>query len=175
MNDDGFAYMNPEQQQIRANFYHDNNIGWVARPKNNSDCGYVRRGKFKKASNVNFALNVANKAEDELLRMLSPSLEKSNLIDPVEEETFYQLALSHILETDSRVKAGGNIRVGEHTLLVDSDTRVVRVPLPLDFVPCTDNATRGLPPPRRRRNVSQPGSCHRSAFNWGYASIRGLF
>lgn len=138
MNDDGFAYMTPEQQQVRANFYHDNNIGWVARPRNNSECGYVRKGKFKKASNMNFALNVANKVEDELLEMLSPSLEKSEFIDPVEEETCYQLALLHVLETDSRVKAGGNIRLGEHILLVDSDTRVVCVPLTISCVVYTD-------------------------------------
>lgn len=124
VNDDGFAYMTEEQQQERKNFYHDNNIAWVARPKNNSECGYVRKGKFKKASNMNFALNLSNKVEDEMFRLLGDALEKSDMIDAVEEEAYYHQAFSNVLESDSRAWAGGDIRVGEYILIVDSDTRV---------------------------------------------------
>ncbi|KAK2740535.1 hypothetical protein FQN57_006038 [Myotisia sp. PD_48] len=123
INDDGLAYMTPEQQEERINYYHDNNIGWVARPKNNED-GYVRKGKFKKASNMNFALNVSNKVEDKLLEKLAETLSISDMIDPAMEETFYFLALEQVLAEDTRVRAAGDIRMGESILIVDSDTRV---------------------------------------------------
>lgn len=51
------------EAQARKDFYFDNEIGWVARPPHNQD-GFVRKGKFKKASNMNYALNVANKVEE---------------------------------------------------------------------------------------------------------------
>lgn len=40
-----------------SDFYDENNIGWVARPKHNpnpaeGEEAFVRRGKFKKASNM---------------------------------------------------------------------------------------------------------------------------
>lgn len=127
VNDDGLAYMTEEEQQERIRFYRENHISWVARPKNNSECGYIRKGRFKKASNMNFALNVANKVEDALFRMLEGNSDKPILIDRVEEEAYYNQALSQVLESDSRIKAGGDIRIGEHILIVDSDTRVVRL------------------------------------------------
>ncbi|KAL1955710.1 hypothetical protein VTO42DRAFT_8182 [Malbranchea cinnamomea] len=123
INDDGLAYLTPEQQEERINFYHDNNIGWVARPKNNEN-GYIRKGKFKKASNMNFALNVSNKVEDKLLEMLSDTLSTTDMIDPVQEETLYRLALEEVLASDNRIRAAGDIRIGEAILIVDSDTRV---------------------------------------------------
>jgi hypothetical protein len=124
VNDDGLAYLNEEKALERMNFYHDNNISWVARPKNNDESGYIRKGKFKKASNMNFALNVANRVEDELLSLLQETLEKTDMIDAIEEEALYCRALDRILETDARVRASGDIRIGELILIVDSDTRV---------------------------------------------------
>lgn len=124
INDDGFALLSEEEKHERINFYHDNNIGWVARPKNNDD-GYVRKGKFKKASNMNFALNVSNKVEAELLQRMAPTLEKSDMVDPMEEEQFYRDALDQVTQSDPHIRgAGGDIRVGEFILIVDSDTRV---------------------------------------------------
>lgn len=117
--------LSEEEQHERINFYHDNNIGWVARPKNNED-GYVRKGKFKKASNMNFALNVSNKVEMELIQRMATTLEKSDMVDPMEEELVYREAFDHVIQSDPRIRgAGGDIRVGEFILIVDSDTRIV--------------------------------------------------
>lgn len=124
------AYMSEEDAQSRVSFYHDNNISWVARPQNNQD-GYIRKGRFKKASNMNFALNIANKVEDEVLRLLSGQLEKNAFVDMSEEEAVYQQALRNVLEGDPRARAGGDIRIGEIILLVDCDTRVVRIKAPI--------------------------------------------
>lgn len=98
----------------------------MARPKNN-DNGYIRKGKFKKASNMNFALNVSNKVEDKMLAMLADTLNTTDMIDPAQEETLYRLALEDVISSDSRVRAAGDIRIGEAILIVDSDTRVVRI------------------------------------------------
>ncbi|EGD98509.1 hypothetical protein TESG_05881 [Trichophyton tonsurans CBS 112818] len=123
VNDDGLAYLTEEQREERISFYHDNNIGWVSRPKNNQD-GYIRKGRFKKASNMNFALNVSNKVEDKLLEMLAETLETTEMIDASQEEAYYKLALQEVLASDSRIKAAGDIRIGEAILIVDADTRV---------------------------------------------------
>lgn len=53
------------------------------------------------------------------------NMEKPGVINPHVEEAYYEQALARVMESDSRIKAGGDIRVGEHILLVDSDTRVV--------------------------------------------------
>lgn len=125
INDDGFAYMSQEEQEERRKFYYNNNISWVARPKNNSENGYIRKGKFKKASNMNFALSASARVERRLIESLGETLEKSDLVDPVEEEHLYRQALEEFLASNSEANAGGDIRIGEFILLVDSDTRVV--------------------------------------------------
>ena len=117
--------MSEEQKEERRKFYFDNNIAWVARPKNNSEHGYIRKGKFKKASNMNFALGASVWVEKRMLESLAGSLEKTGLIDPAEEEHHYQRALAEWAETQEEAEAGGDLRIGEHILLVDSDTRVV--------------------------------------------------
>ena len=38
-----------EEQEIRKAYYDRNNIGWTARPKHGAD-GFIRKGRFKKAS-----------------------------------------------------------------------------------------------------------------------------
>jgi sulfopyruvate decarboxylase TPP-binding subunit len=105
-------------------YYHDNNIGWVARPPHNHE-GFIRTGKFKKASNMNFALDISNKTEDKLLEMINARPDMDTLTVAKEEE-LYQEALEAVLQEDQKALAGGNIRMGEIILIVDSDTRVVR-------------------------------------------------
>lgn len=121
--------MTDEEKHERIRFYDENNIAWIARPQDNDDeFGYSRKGRFKKASNMNFALNAANKADDALFRMLGESSDNPILIEPADEEVCYNQALAEVLESDRRISAGGDIRIGEHILIVDSDTRVVRGP-----------------------------------------------
>ncbi|KAF2475919.1 uncharacterized protein BDR25DRAFT_89438 [Lindgomyces ingoldianus] len=123
MNDDGMALRSEDENREFLNFYHDNNIGWVARPKHNHD-GFIRKGKFKKASNMNFALNVSNKVEDTLQSLIDARYPSEEAITEDQEALLYQEALQTVLAADSRAKAGGNIRMGEIILIVDSDTRV---------------------------------------------------
>jgi hypothetical protein len=76
---------------------------------------------------MNFGLNISNKVERLLRSRVEQRLrdEKSDYIDFLEEEAIYKRAFAEVLATDSRVSAGGNIRIGEFILIVDSDTQVV--------------------------------------------------
>lgn len=122
MNDDGMAIRSEEDNAKFKEFYINNNIGWVSRPKHNHE-GFVRRGKFKKASNMNFALNISNRVEDELQKLVNNMYEKNTAsITEEQEDALYKQALQTVLEADPRAKAGGNIRMGEFILIVDSDT-----------------------------------------------------
>lgn len=125
INDDGLRAISEEEAQKRIEFYHDNNIGWVARPKHGQD-GFIRKGKFKKASNMNFALNISQKVEAYLQEMVDAkrAAEGTDMIDEQEEEEMYQAALARVLEENALAQAAGNIRMGEFILIVDSDTRV---------------------------------------------------
>jgi hypothetical protein len=124
INDDGMAIRSEADNAKFMEFYINNNIGWVSRPKHNHE-GFVRRGKFKKASNMNFALNITNRVEDELQKLINFMYEKGEAsITEEQEDALYKQALQTVLTADPRAKAGGNIRMGEFILIVDSDTIV---------------------------------------------------
>ncbi|KAL2269307.1 hypothetical protein VTJ83DRAFT_1491 [Remersonia thermophila] len=118
INDDGLQLLSEEERRARIEFYADHSIGWVARPKH-EDNGFLRRGKFKKASNMNFALMISCKVEDKLAAIERPPEWSQH-----DEALAYEKALKEVLEEDGRAWADGNIRVGDYILLIDSDTRV---------------------------------------------------
>ncbi|KAG5997396.1 hypothetical protein E4U54_002379, partial [Claviceps lovelessii] len=127
INDDGLrAGLTDEQIQQRRDFYADNRIGWVARPKHNGPEGFFRKGKFKKASNMNFALHISQKVEALMQERADARFaeKETDLITEEEEEGMYQSVLKKVLEENPLAWADGDIRVGEIILLVDSDTRV---------------------------------------------------
>lgn len=118
VNDDGLQLLPEEERRTRIEFYADNSIGWVARPKHGED-GFVRKGKFKKASNMNYALMISCKVEERLKQINRP-----NDWSQHDEALAYEQALKDVLEENGRAWADGNIRVGDYILLIDSDTRV---------------------------------------------------
>ncbi|KAH8690184.1 glycosyl transferase family group 2-domain-containing protein [Talaromyces proteolyticus] len=126
--EDGMQAVGQEVAEMRRNFYKVNNIGWCARPPHGKD-GFVRAGKFKKASNMNYCLSFSLRVEDELLRLMKEKAqaeertEESLSID--EEEELYQQAMQTIIDGDGgKTWAEGNVRMGEIILLIDCDTRV---------------------------------------------------
>ncbi|XPS79894.1 hypothetical protein M3J09_011863 [Ascochyta lentis] len=124
INDDGMSIRSEEDNELFKEFYLNNNIGWVCRPKHNLG-GFVRRGKFKKASNMNFALNISNRVEEALQTSIEDLYEKGlTSLTEDQELNLYNDALKQVLEEDPRAKAGGDIRMGEIILIVDSDTIV---------------------------------------------------
>ncbi|KAK4127322.1 hypothetical protein N657DRAFT_566279 [Parathielavia appendiculata] len=127
VNDDGMQLMSDEDAQARRDFYDEHNIGWVARPKHNpkpaADSGekqFLRRGKFKKASNMNYALHISNRVEEKLA-----AVKRGSKWSNERENSAYQQCLADVLQEDEgRTWAEGNIRIGDYILLIDSDTRV---------------------------------------------------
>lgn len=125
VNDDGMQLISPEEAQTRQEYYDQNRIGWVARPKHNpkpaeGERAFIRAGKFKKASNMNYALAVSSRLEDKLLQY-----ERTPSWTHADEQRLYNECLDSIKEEDEgRTWAGGNVRMGDYILLIDSDTRV---------------------------------------------------
>ncbi|KAI0601675.1 glycosyl transferase family group 2-domain-containing protein [Biscogniauxia sp. FL1348] len=125
VNDDGLQLISTEEAQARRDFYEENNIGWVARPKHDpkpedGKKPFLRRGKFKKASNMNFAFMVSNRVEDKLVQV-----DRSSGWTQDQEAEAYERCLAEVLQEDEgRTWAEGNIRVGDYILIIDSDTRV---------------------------------------------------
>lgn len=122
VNDDGMQLLSSADARARCDFYDEHQIGWVARPKHNP-CGktpFFRRGKFKKASNMNYALGVSNKVEAML-----QGLQRTEAWNQLDEDREYEKALAAVLvEYEGTTRAGGNIRMGDYVLLIDCDTRV---------------------------------------------------
>ncbi|KAK4193139.1 glucans biosynthesis glucosyltransferase H [Podospora australis] len=125
INDDGMQLISDEDAQARRDFYDEHNIGWVARPAHNpnpenGEKQFLRRGKFKKASNMNYALRTSNKVEEKLAQV-----DRSVRWTNEKENNAYFQCLADVLEEDEgRTWAEGNIRVGDYILIIDSDTRV---------------------------------------------------
>ncbi|WWD22045.1 hypothetical protein CI109_106533 [Kwoniella shandongensis] len=125
--DDGMQLWDEEEQEIRKAYYDRNNIGWTARPKHGKD-GFIRKGRFKKASNMNFGNRLSIRVE-EIMDELRPVQEDPN--DPnwiwtdEDEREIYEEGLAKALEESEGIAwAAGNIRIGELILIIDSDTRV---------------------------------------------------
>jgi hypothetical protein len=79
---------------------------------------------------MNFALNISQRVETYLQEMVEAKLaaEGTDVISQQEEDQMYQICLDRVLQEDPRAQAGGNIRMGEIILIIDSDTRVVSLP-----------------------------------------------
>jgi cellulose synthase/poly-beta-1,6-N-acetylglucosamine synthase-like glycosyltransferase len=118
INDDGLQIIDEEERQARIDFYADHCIGWTARPKHGAD-GFIRKGKFKKASNMNFGLMLSNNVETKLAE-----LERDEKWSQNDEAREYERCLKEVLEENGRAWADGNIRIGDYIILIDSDTRV---------------------------------------------------
>ena len=125
INDDGMQLIPEEEAQARKDFYDEHNIGWIARPKHNpkpaeGQRGFVRAGKFKKASNMNYAMAVSARIEDKLA-----TVNRSRAWTIEDENEAYRKYLQEvIIEDDGMTWAEGNVRIGDYILIIDSDTRV---------------------------------------------------
>ncbi|CAD0058106.1 unnamed protein product, partial [Aureobasidium pullulans] len=126
INDDGMQLLSAEEARARQDFFEEHSIGWVARPRHDpkgehNPVPFLRRGKFKKASNMNYALWVSNRIEDKI----SAGGHRPDYWTQEDEVASYVRALEEVIEEDEgRTWADGNIRMGDYVLLIDSDTRV---------------------------------------------------
>ncbi|KAG1733862.1 glycosyl transferase family group 2-domain-containing protein [Suillus paluster] len=72
INDDGLRLLPPDQAKERIEYYATHGIGWIARPKHGHQ-GFIRAGRFKKASNMNYALDISLRLERILEELQSPT------------------------------------------------------------------------------------------------------
>jgi hypothetical protein len=127
VNDDGLQLVPEEEAKARREYYEEHNIGWVARPKHNpnpkpesGDRPFVRPGKFKKASNMNYAMWVSARVEDKLAMV-----HRYDGWTQQDEDDAYKQALDEVIKSDDgRTWASGDVRIGDYILIIDSDTRV---------------------------------------------------
>jgi cellulose synthase/poly-beta-1,6-N-acetylglucosamine synthase-like glycosyltransferase len=113
INDDGLQLVDNDERARRIAFYERHGLAYVARPPHDVR---ERRGLFKKASNMNYCLNVATKVEENMLA----AEQRGRRITPA--EALYQVWSSKYYNKE--FLAGGDVRVGDLVLLVDADTRV---------------------------------------------------
>jgi cellulose synthase/poly-beta-1,6-N-acetylglucosamine synthase-like glycosyltransferase len=70
--DDGMQILDSTLAAERRAYYADHDIGWIARPAHsNEPDGFKRAGRFKKASNMNYALKISLKLEKHLAKFQS--------------------------------------------------------------------------------------------------------
>ena len=141
VNEDGMQVISPEEAEQRRIYYDEQRIGWCSRPKQRTppkaggklfgksekapelEPGqqyYIRAGKFKKASNMNYSMAVSVRIEDKLA-LVHRHAEWTQ----EDENREYQRCLDEVVyEDEGRTQAGGNLRIGEYILIIDSDTRV---------------------------------------------------
>lgn len=132
VNDDGMQTIKPELASARKAFYELNGIGWCSRPAHCSEPGdnyFIRKGKFKKASNMNYCLDFSIRVEDEMKRLIENTCRERGCtqddLSIEDEDELYEIARDKIMEKDNgKTLAGGNVRLGEIILIIDSDTRV---------------------------------------------------
>jgi hypothetical protein len=145
------------ERSARLAFYEANGIGWVARPPDGEPSAsgdgttYMRAGRFKKASNMNYALALSRKAERHLKEMIAAgestlamsarvslsgegygsSEDEQALPISLEERALLRAVEETWEESGKRwkpwAKNGKACRIGEIVLLVDSDTAVPEV------------------------------------------------
>ncbi|PNS18232.1 hypothetical protein CAC42_7601 [Sphaceloma murrayae] len=130
--DDGMQLISEELQEARKVYYELHNVAWVARPKQCTTPGpdfFLRKGKFKKASNLNYALHFSGRVEDEfLIQMERRAKEQLCSVEDLsvdDEEELLEIARQVVEEGDGgRTWSAGDVRIGEFILLIDSDTQV---------------------------------------------------
>ncbi|KAK9365295.1 glycosyl transferase family group 2-domain-containing protein [Lipomyces kononenkoae] len=119
VNDDGMQLIPEEEAQKRRKYYAEHRIGYVARPPDGKG-SFRRRGRFKKASNMNYCLDISNRVEEKL-----QVIERHDKWTDDDENQAYEQALAAVIEEEKGdCWAAGDIRVGDIILLVDSDTRI---------------------------------------------------
>ena len=98
--------------------------------KEEGDVVFLRKGQFKKASNMNYCLDFSIRVEDELQKLIDATCTEQGCsqedLSIKEENKLYEQARNTVVEQDGGLTwAAGNVRMGDIILIIDSDTRVV--------------------------------------------------
>jgi hypothetical protein len=132
INDDGMRLVDEKQAEARKAFYELHEIGWCSRPQHKTDVDkddpeyFERRGKFKKASNMNYCLDFSLRVEEEMLRQMDARCAAHDCtysdLTMEDESELYDTARDFVVASDNgRTWAAGDCRIGELILIIDSD------------------------------------------------------
>ncbi|KAH0580446.1 hypothetical protein H2248_001947 [Termitomyces sp. 'cryptogamus'] len=130
IHDDGLQIIDAAERQKRIAFYSNHNIGWVARPGHSSSPdGFKRAGRFKKASNMNYGLQLSLLMEKHILALEASGMYDVNSESDSLEDKALELAIEEVYQENDQkwrpwAKNARSIRIGEIILIVDSDTIV---------------------------------------------------
>ncbi|KAG8851281.1 hypothetical protein FRC20_001789 [Serendipita sp. 405] len=137
VNDDGIQLLSDEDRELRLRFYANQDIAFVARPPHGHN-GFVRAGRFKKASNMNYGLALSMRMEEILAGLQASGAVADANRNPFGEEggagaggeeevDIEERALQMAVDEtngEAWAKGGRHMRIGEIILIVDSDTQV---------------------------------------------------
>lgn len=104
--DDGLQLLPESDRQARTQYYSDNNLAYVSRPPHGVD-GFERRGKFKKAGNLNYTNRLSLDVEEEMDSRRVPGERRSE----AEERILYADAFETVLAKNPKTWAAGNVRM----------------------------------------------------------------
>ena len=131
--EDGMQVIAEKEAERRKQYYEEQRIGWVSRPKHkeppkakglfsfskqppspaDGEQYFIRPGKFKKASNMNYGMAVSVRIEDKLAQV-----QRHAQWTQEDENREYKRCLAEVLSEDrGKTKAEGNVRLGEYILL----------------------------------------------------------
>jgi hypothetical protein len=117
--EDGMQCISPELQSARKDYYERQSIAWIARPPHSD--AYIRKGRFKKASNMNFACELSLRVEE---LMAGRQDESDGARDGIEYEEALDMAMK---ESEGKAWAAGNVRLQvTRAMIILLDTRLTR-------------------------------------------------
>jgi hypothetical protein len=113
--DDGLQVVGDEDRETRIKYYRDNNLAYVARPPHGQD-GFLRRGRFKKAGNLNhcniLSLEIERAMEERREDAMTAEGKTFDTWSEHNERALYDTVLEEILEKrEGKTWAEGNIRM----------------------------------------------------------------
>jgi len=113
--DDGLQLISEGDRHRRVEYYAKNNLAYVARPAHGQD-GFQRRGRFKKAGNLNYCNALSLRIEDLMdemrVEILSNEEKSVEAWSEEEDKKLYEVALAKAIEeSEGRTWAAGNVRM----------------------------------------------------------------
>jgi hypothetical protein len=95
--DDGLQLLSEAERARRVKYYRDHNVAYVARPPDGVN-GFQRRGRFKKAGNLNHCNSLSLRMEDIMdeMRQWSPNAAEAamELWTEIDERNLYDAAFA---------------------------------------------------------------------------------
>lgn len=113
--DDGLQLVSEEDRHRRVEFYAKNNIAYVARPGHGQD-GFQRRGRFKKAGNLNYCNTLSLRIEDLMdemrVEIMANEEREMEMWSEEEDMRLYEVAHAKAVEESAgKTWAAGNVRM----------------------------------------------------------------